>query len=72
VPVPVTGGKPGVDAVLAQSRLVANSLPTGSNWDGKSELLIDEKSFRQLLGGRNSPPPATTTVPQSPAPARPR
>jgi L,D-transpeptidase ErfK/SrfK len=72
VPVPVTGGKPGVDAVLAQSRLVANSLPTGSNWDGKSELLIDEKSFRQLLGGRNSPPPATTTVPPSPAPARPR
>ena len=25
----------GIDAVLAQSVLVENTLPTGSNWDGK-------------------------------------
>lgn len=59
VPVPVTGGKPGLDAVVADSQLVANTVPTGSNWDGKSGLLIDEKSFRELLGDRDTPPPVT-------------
>ncbi len=72
VPVPVTGGKPGIDAVLAQSRLVANTVPTGSNWDGKSGLLIDESTFRQLLGERDAPPPATGPVAAPATQARPR
>ncbi len=59
VPVPVTGGKPGLEAIVADSQLVLNTVPTGSNWDGKSGLLIDEKSFRQLLGDREPAPPAT-------------
>jgi hypothetical protein len=60
VPVPVTGGKPGLDAVVADSRLVENMVPAGSNWDGKSGLLIDEKSFRELLGDRDTPPPVSS------------
>jgi len=59
VPVPVTGGMPGVEAIVAYSQLVQNTVPAGSNWDGKSGLLIDENSFRQLLGDRESAPPAT-------------
>jgi L,D-transpeptidase ErfK/SrfK len=59
VPVPVTGAKPGLDAVVADSQLVENTVPTGSNWDGKSGLLIDEKSFRELLGDRDTPPPVS-------------
>lgn len=55
VPVPVTGERDGVDAVLADARKVDNRLPTGSNWDGKSELLVDEKTFNELLGDRNKP-----------------
>src|SRR5271166_6413441 len=39
VPVPVTGGGDGLEAVLAQSVVVENTLPEGSNWDGKSGLL---------------------------------
>ena len=58
VPVPVTGERGGVDAVLAEAREVENQLPTGSNWDGKSGLLVDEKTFNELLGGRNKPDPA--------------
>jgi len=63
VPVPITGGLDGLDAVLAHSLLVENTLPEGSNWDGKTGLLVDEKTFNELLGGRS--PPASQT--QSPA-----
>ncbi|HEX3949383.1 MAG TPA: L,D-transpeptidase family protein [Steroidobacteraceae bacterium] len=56
VPVPVTGGHDGVDAVLAQSVLVENTLPRGSNWDGQTGLLVDEKTFNDLLNGRDKAP----------------
>jgi L,D-transpeptidase ErfK/SrfK len=65
VPVPVTGGHGGLDAVLAQSALVENTVPEGSNWDGKSGLLVDEKTFNELVSGRVNAPP----VSQSPAAA---
>jgi L,D-transpeptidase ErfK/SrfK len=50
IPVPVTGNFEGVDELIAQSLLVQNTLPTGSNWDGKSELLVDEKTYKEMLG----------------------
>ncbi len=61
VPVPVTDGQEGLDAVLAQSVLVENTLPEGSNWDGKTGLLVDEKTFNDLVGGRAEAPPASQT-----------
>ncbi len=57
VPVPVTGGHDGVDAVIAQCVVVENTLPEGSNWDGQSGLLVDEKTFNELLNGRDKAPP---------------
>ena len=54
IPVPVSADQQGVDEVLGHARLVANTLPTGSNWDGKSGLLIDEKTYRELLGDRSA------------------
>jgi len=63
VPVPITGGRDGIDAVIAQSLLVQNILPAGSNWDGQSGLLVDEKTFNELLNGRDKPaPPAAATT----------
>jgi len=59
VPVPVSGGRDGVDAVIAQSLLVENILPEGSNWDGKTGLLVDEKTFNDLVGGQSKAPPAS-------------
>src|SRR6267154_5499839 len=56
VPVPVTGGGGDVDAVVAQGVLVQNTLPEGSNWDGQSGLLVDEKTFNDLLNGRDKAP----------------
>jgi hypothetical protein len=66
VPVPITGAEGGVDEVISNSLLVENTLPVGSNWDGKSGLLVDEKTFKELLGGRNEAPPVST--PQSAPP----
>jgi L,D-transpeptidase ErfK/SrfK len=61
VPVPVTGGLGGVDEVIGNSLLVENTLPEGSNWDGQSGLLVDEKTFKELLGGRTEAAPAPQT-----------
>jgi L,D-transpeptidase ErfK/SrfK len=59
IPVPVTGGGEGLDEVLSKSLLVENTLPEGSNWDGKSGLLVDEKTFNELVSGRSDAPPAS-------------
>lgn len=61
VPVPITGGGGGVDEVISQALTVDNTLPTGSNWDGKTGLLVDEKTFKELVGGRAEAPPASQT-----------
>ena len=68
IPVAVTGSQAtdpqaGIAAALAQSTLVQNVLPEGSNWDGKSGLLVDEKTYNDLVGARDkSTHPATGTV----------
>jgi L,D-transpeptidase ErfK/SrfK len=59
IPVPITGAHEGTDAVIAQAVLVQNILPAGSNWDGQSGLLVDEKTFNDLLNGRDKTPPAS-------------
>ena len=59
IPVPVTGGGDGLDEVLAKSLLVENTMLEGSNWVGKSGLLVDEKTFNELVSGRSDAPPAS-------------
>jgi len=71
IPVPITGGLDGVDAIVGSSLLVENTLPTGSNWDGKSGLLVDEKTFNDLIGGRDKPEPAMGQPVGSPSSAAP-
>ncbi|HWG72019.1 MAG TPA: L,D-transpeptidase family protein [Steroidobacteraceae bacterium] len=58
VPVPITGNQGGIEDVIGKSLLVQDTVPKGSNWDGKSGLLVDEKTFKELLGGRADAPPA--------------
>jgi L,D-transpeptidase ErfK/SrfK len=62
VPVPITGAQDGIDAVVSQSLLVENELPEGSNWDGKSGLLVDEKTFNDLVGARDKPARPASSV----------
>ncbi len=35
VPVPITGSQGGIEDVIGKSLLVQNTVPKGSNWDGK-------------------------------------
>ncbi|MGA2188517.1 MAG: L,D-transpeptidase family protein [Steroidobacteraceae bacterium] len=65
LPVPVTGGSGGIDAVVSQSLLVENTLPEGSNWDGKTGLLVDEKTFNDLVGGQAKAPPISQSQPST-------
>lgn len=65
LPVPVTGGNGGIDSVLSQSVLVANTLPEGSNWDGKTGLLVDEKTFNDLVSGQAKAPPISQSQPST-------
>jgi L,D-transpeptidase ErfK/SrfK len=71
VPVPVTGNQPGIDTVLEGSLLVENTLPEGSNWDGKTGLLVDEKTFNELVNGKSQAPPVASPASPASAPASP-
>jgi L,D-transpeptidase ErfK/SrfK len=68
IPVAVSGAQgtdmqAGVGAVLEKSLLVQNVLPEGSNWDGKTGLLVDDKTYNNLVGASDKPPhPAASTV----------
>ena len=62
VPVPVTTGGETVEQILAGAPRVQNVLPEGSTWDGRSDLPMDEATFRQI---------ASEVEPETPAPAAP-
>ena len=66
VPVPITHDRPGIDTILAKSRLVADVLPKNSNWSGVNELSIDQKTYDELLGDTTKPPAAATVAHASP------
>ena len=83
VPVPITAPATDVEQLLAAAPRVQNVLPAGSTWDGKSDLPMDEASFKQILseiepgatvGGTTQAasgapaPPAPGAAPRPPAP----
>jgi L,D-transpeptidase ErfK/SrfK len=75
VPVPITMPDASVEQILAAAPRVQNVLPDGSTWDGRSDLPIDEGTFRQMLteiepGSNGSAPAAASSAPAgSAAPA---
>jgi L,D-transpeptidase ErfK/SrfK len=79
VPVPVSVADANIEQVLAAAPLVMNQVPDGSTWDGKTDLPMDEGTFRQMLSeiDPNAPNQSEaspvagkpTTKASSPAPA---
>ena len=49
VPVPVSQDGASLDQVLAAASTVQNTVPEGSTWDGKTDLPMDEGTFRQMM-----------------------
>lgn len=68
IPVPITLADGSLDAVLAAATKVQNHVPEGSTWDGKTDLPMDEGTFRQMMsevepGSSGASPPSGKTPP---------
>ena len=78
LPVPVSQDGASLEQVLAAASTVQNRVPDGSTWDGKSDLPMDEGTFRQMMsevdpktGEAPAAAPAATTPAARPAGATP-
>jgi L,D-transpeptidase ErfK/SrfK len=69
VPVPISTTGESLEQVLAGAPRVRNTLPEGSTWDGKSDLPMDEASFKQILSEIEPGAPAPAPAAGAPAPA---
>jgi L,D-transpeptidase ErfK/SrfK len=76
LPVPVSEDGASLDQVLAAATTVQNRVPDGSTWDGKTDLPMDEGTFRQMMsevdpktGEAPAAAPATAPQPAGATPA---
>jgi L,D-transpeptidase ErfK/SrfK len=65
IPVPVSGAPQSLEQLLAAAPRVQNLVPEGASWDGKSDLPMDEATFKQMLSEvqPGSAVPETTAAP---------
>jgi L,D-transpeptidase ErfK/SrfK len=72
IAVPITTADPDLEQLLAAAPRVQNVLPEGSTWDGKTDLPMDEATFRQVVSemepGAAAPGEAAARA-SAPAPA---
>jgi len=67
IPVPVSSPGVTLDTVLAAVGIVANRVPADSNWDGLTDLPVDEETFREMMSDSDpevSPAPVTQPAAQ--------
>jgi L,D-transpeptidase ErfK/SrfK len=69
VPVPISLADGSVEQVLAAAPKVQNHIPDGSTWDGKSDLPLDEATFKQMLSEIEPSAPGAPSAPKGSAPA---
>jgi L,D-transpeptidase ErfK/SrfK len=72
VPVPVTATDASLEQVLASATRVQNVLPAHSSWDGKSDLPMDESTFKQMMSDAEpkADAPAAAPVPAQSKPSK--
>ena len=76
IPLVISEGGESLDQVVASATVVQNVVPPGASWDGKSDLPVDEATFKEMLSDRDPSTPegqggAAGAVPSSnPAPAQ--
>lgn len=49
IPVPISQPGATLEGLLSAAVKVRNAVPEGANWDGQSDLPVDEQTFRQML-----------------------
>jgi L,D-transpeptidase ErfK/SrfK len=62
IPVPVSREGVSFEQVLADARKVENRVPEGATWDGKSDLPMDENSFREMISDTDPDAKGTDTM----------
>jgi len=68
IPVAISDEGASLEQVLAAAPLVQNRLPDGSIWDGKSDLPMDDPTFREVMSDLDPNAPAGS-APAAPSPA---
>ena len=65
IPVPITLTDASVEQILAAAPHVQNVVPEGSTWDGKTDLPMDEATFKQMVSEiePDSGAPAASSAP---------
>ncbi|MEJ1960265.1 MAG: L,D-transpeptidase family protein [Gammaproteobacteria bacterium] len=72
IPLVISTGGTSLDEVVAAATHVQNRVPLGASWDGKSDLPVDEATYREMLSDRDPSTPDTQGGSmQSSAPASP-
>jgi L,D-transpeptidase ErfK/SrfK len=67
--IPVSSTDASIDQVVAAATTVQNKVPDGSTWDGKSDLPMDEGTFRQMMSDVDPKTDAGAAPGATPAPA---
>jgi len=66
IPVSISGSGDTIEQLLASAPRVQNAVPDGASWDGKTDLPVDEATFRSMLSDRD-PQASTATGGTAPA-----
>jgi L,D-transpeptidase ErfK/SrfK len=72
IPVSISGSGDDVNLLVASAIRVQNVVPPGASWDGKTDLPVDEATFRSMLSDRDpqaSPATGGSAAPAAAAPA---
>ena len=57
IPLVISEGGDSLDQVVAAATRVQNAVPPGASWDGKSDLPVDEATFKEMLSDRDPAAP---------------
>jgi len=73
IPLVISTGGESLEQVVAAAPRVQNTVPEGASWDGKTDLPIDEETYREMLSDRDPSAPESTggALPASSPPATP-
>jgi hypothetical protein len=66
IPVSISRSEGSLEQVVAAAPRVQNLLPEGASWDGKSDLPMDEQSFKEMVSDSDPQTGPTGTPPPPP------
>jgi L,D-transpeptidase ErfK/SrfK len=65
IPLVISEGGESLEQVVAAAGRVRNAVPAGASWDGKTDLPVDEATFKEMLSDRDPAAPTSQGGSQS-------